>query len=41
MHLTVVPVVPVIVSLIAEVSNDDDPANDIIIRRASTRGESL
>ena len=32
-HRTVVPVAPVLVSLIAELSNGDHPANDIIIRR--------
>ena len=32
-HHTVVPVAPVLASLIAELSNGDDPANDIIIRR--------
>ena len=32
-HLTVVPVAPVLASLITELSNGDHPANDIIIRR--------
>ena len=38
-HHTVVPVAPVLASLIAELSNGDHPANDIIIRR--TAGGSL
>ena len=37
--IAVVPVVPVLISLVTDLSTGDDPTNDIIVRRSG--GQSL